>query len=143
MFVLPNEADFINQGYASRIHTSNHTMNGTTDVGKIHRVQKKNIVFTLPNIAAASNGDFYTFWVEGVPRDHAGEGVDREPAGFKLSPNSSDSMDGILSGTVTADKDYILASDDARLNDFIVITAVSDTNSWKATGMRGDFSREA
>lgn len=99
----------------------------TTDSGKSFTTDQS-ITYTLPGIAIGNNFKFIYTGPDGA-------------ATIAISPNA---VDGICyAGSLTDNKDLILAAATAKRGDYVVISAQDAVVAWQVTDVRGVWTKEA
>lgn len=111
------------------------------DSGYVQMVKYDNAVITLPATAVAAK---FTIVAAGVQKTSAPVGTgDNASMKLSVSPVAADRIQGGVDGTATDDKDLILAKATMRVNDFVEILSLAETNGPLVGALSGIWTREA
>lgn len=111
------------------------------DSGFVQNVIADGVIFTLP--ATASLGS-WTARNAGVKSPNGPKGTASSgTAGFQMSPNASDQVQGGVSGSAVDNKDIINTKATSKIGDEVTVANVGETNGPIVTAIRGVWAREA
>lgn len=109
------------------------------DCGYVQNVQYANGVVTLPTVGP---GLSYTIRNGGIPVTSGPTGTGMDGNLISVSPAAADKIQGLVTGTATANKDLQNTAATARVGDEISIVGGA-TTAWSGVGIRGVWAREA